>query len=73
MRLAISGARLPKGARIPAWVMVLQMAERWGCPPWEIAAHPGALRWITRQSFYNEQLRRVMDEDADRRARESKK
>ena len=36
----------------PTWLPVLQMAEEWGTPPWEIVKAPGSLRWAARWSAY---------------------
>ncbi len=62
MRLALTGSLLPKGQSIPMWVTVLQMAEAWSTPPWDITGHPGSVRWMARWKFYNEQVARVLEE-----------
>ena len=46
---------------VPPWVAVLQMAEEWSTPPWEIMRAPGSLKWAVRWAFYKEQKRWVED------------
>jgi len=53
--LALGGTPHPR-IHPPIWVKVLQMAEAWGVPPWEIMQQPGSVRWAARWSFYREQL-----------------
>lgn len=62
----MSGARIPTGQHVPLWVSVLEMAEAWGVPPWEIVAHRGGLRWMTRFKFYHEQAVQYQHEEMDK-------
>jgi hypothetical protein len=33
---------------LPLWVKILDAAEIWGVPPWEIAERPGGVKWLHR-------------------------
>ena len=46
----------------PVWLGVLQMAEAWGVPPWEIIRHPGSLVWGARWAAYRKQVQWVEEE-----------
>jgi len=35
---------------LPLWVHIIDAAELWGVPPWEIAERPGAGVWMHRLS-----------------------
>ena len=41
-------AALAYGGAVPNWFVVLQAAEAWGTPPWEIARAPASARWLRR-------------------------
>jgi len=45
----------------PIWLSALQMAEAWGCPPWEIMRERGSLVWAARWAEYRRQVRWVED------------
>ena len=45
----------------PTWIAVLQMAEEWGTPPWEIVNAKGSLMWASRRAFYKRQAKWVQD------------
>jgi hypothetical protein len=49
---------------VPQWVGVLQMAEAWGVPPWEIMEAEGSLLWAARWAFYRKQVRWVEEDRA---------
>ena len=34
------------GLDLPAWIGVLQAAEAWGCPPWEVTGETPPRRWL---------------------------
>jgi hypothetical protein len=38
---------------------ILQMAEAWGCPPWEIEDADDGAYWATRWGVYQDELRFV--------------
>lgn len=50
-RLAVA---LHHGAKVPLDVALLQAAETWGCPPWEIEDAPGAIRWLKMLELYQQ-------------------
>ncbi|CUS05403.2 protein of unknown function [Candidatus Promineifilum breve] len=47
-------------ASLPLWTGVLQAAEEWGCPPWEITGEspPGRVLWFLRRSVYQSEIAR---------------
>jgi hypothetical protein len=45
-------AKLRYGGKVPYEITILQAAEAWGCPPWEIEDAPGAIRWLRLQATY---------------------
>lgn len=51
----------------PAWLGVLQMAEAWGVPPWEIEDAEGSLMWANRWAFYRKQVRWVEDQAREKK------
>lgn len=46
---------------VPAWVGVLQAAEVWGCPPWEITGEspPRRLLWLFRRVAHEQETARA--------------
>lgn len=47
---------------VPVWMGVLQMAEAWGTPPWEIMERRGGLIWAARWAAYKRQVRWVEEQ-----------
>lgn len=47
------------------WVPVLQAAEAWGVPPWEIAGGGSPLVWLNRYTFFHTQLYLKEQDDLD--------
>jgi hypothetical protein len=50
----------------PTWLGVLQMAEAWGVPPWEIMRAPGSLLWAARWAAYRKEVHRIEEERANK-------
>ena len=46
----------------PSWLGILQMADEWGTPPWEIEAAKGSLRWAARWAAYRKEVAWVQEE-----------
>lgn len=59
VRLALRYAGKPA----PAWLNSLVLAEKWGVPPWVVAAQPGALRWAARQAVLDRERKYWHDFD----------
>lgn len=51
----------------PWWMGVLQMAESWGVPPWEITDHSGSLVWAARWAAYRKEVAWVQDEQSKKK------
>lgn len=49
---------------VPSWLAVLQMAEEWGTPPWEIAHAPGSVKWAARRAVYHKELAWVREQQS---------
>ena len=62
MSVAVEDVLRGRRSTGPAWLAVLQMAEDWGVPPWEIVNAPGSLRWARRWAIYRQALRRIQDD-----------
>lgn len=41
---------------MPWWIEVLQRAETWSVPPWEIAWDHGKVVWMIRQRIWSQQV-----------------
>lgn len=46
----------------PTWLGVLQMAEAWGVPPWEIMDAEGSLLWAARWAAYRKEVQWVEED-----------
>jgi hypothetical protein len=46
---------------LPAWTGVLQAAEAWGCPPWEVTGErpPNRVLWLLRRGAYEREVNRA--------------
>lgn len=46
---------------LPGWVGVLQAAEAWGCPPWEVTGEQptNRLLWMMRRGAYEGEVARA--------------
>lgn len=46
---------------VPGWVGVLQTAEAWGCPPWELTGESPARRlvWFLRRGAFENEVARA--------------
>lgn len=46
---------------LPGWVGVLQAAEAWGCPPWEVVGErqPNRVVWLLRRGAYEGEMGRA--------------
>jgi hypothetical protein len=51
----------------PLWLGVLQMAEAWATPPWEIMDAEGSLVWANRWAFYRKQVRWVEEQQREKK------
>ncbi len=47
---------------VPFWMGILQMAEEWGTPPWNISQAPGSLMWAARWAAYRKEVAWVQEE-----------
>ncbi len=48
----------------PTWMGVLQMAEAWGVPPWEIMSAHGSLKWAARWAAYRKEVAWVHEQNS---------
>jgi hypothetical protein len=46
---------------LPPWVGILQAAESWGCPPWEVTGEqpPNRVLWFLRRGAYETEIGRA--------------
>ena len=56
-----SGAVSQRLGPPPIWLSVLQMADDWGVPPWEIMQARGSLQWAARWAAYRKEVRWVKE------------
>jgi hypothetical protein len=47
---------------LPLWIGVLDAAEAWGCPPWEISPPDNKFLWFMRRQMYEDVKNRAMKE-----------
>jgi hypothetical protein len=52
---------------LPPWYLVIEAAEQWGRPPWEIAGDDNEALWFLRWRFIRNERARV----AQKRARDA--
>jgi len=57
---------------LPWWTGVLDAAEAWGCPPWEIAPG-GKFLWYARWSSYTQTVNKAIKERREKDASRSKR
>lgn len=57
---------------LPWWTGVLEAAEAWGVPPWEIAPG-GKFEWYARWSSYRETVNKAVKERREKEAAKSKR
>lgn len=60
------------GARPPAWLTTLILAKEWGCPPWEVAAMRGGLKWAARWQAWQAQIDKAREMDRKQGERRAK-
>lgn len=43
------------------WGTTLQLADAWGCPPWEVEDHPDSAYWAARWAIYRKELQAAQE------------
>ncbi len=59
-----SGAVSSRIGPPPSWMGVLQMAEEWATPPWEIVRAHGSLKWAARWAAYRKEVAWVQEQQS---------
>lgn len=57
---------------MPWWANVLEAAEAWGVPPWEITGNGSRFLWYSRWMAYTDAVNRAVKERRERDASRSK-
>lgn len=47
-----------RGSEVPVWVLILQAAEEWGCPPW-VVEEQCSVDWWSRWVMWREEVATV--------------
>ncbi len=58
---------------MPWWIGVLEAAEAWGTPPWEIAGRDSPFVWYSRFTSYQQTVNKAMRERREMQTKSSKR
>ena len=58
---------------MPWWIGVLEAAEAWGCPPWEIAERDSKVTWYFRYSSYQQTVNKALREKRDKQTKKNRR